>query len=578
MQLDSQTYVKFNKIVLKLAQDFINTPIDKIEGAIDNAIELMAVYCGADRITIYLYNWEQEILYLRNEWTREPKYHVDDTYKVILFSQMSPRILEKHRAGQPYTASVDHKDWQNQDYITDIGKTGAKVTTSIPLSAEGVVLGACVLSRVEDGEEWDDLIISSITIFCEMLTSVLQRLESKRKLIENNKNLRLILDSTNDAIVMLDTKGIILDVNKSFAKRFGESPKLMVGKYWLSFVPETIYGELIQSRVRRLKKVVETGKPVVFEDARDGMTFYNRFYPVFKNGEVSAVTLFSTNITDKMKAIEQAKKTAEYETRLQIQTEFFTNMSHEFKTPLSIILAQLELMKVYLNDEERLQKYLKTAKQNTYRLTRLLENILDIMKLDAGYLKADMRYADIVKIARNITELANFYASAKSISLRFETKLLGYYMAVDQYKTERILLNLLSNALKFTQKGGSITVTVKAKNKGILIIVSDNGEGIPKEKIGIVFHRFMQANTSFIRKAEGSGIGLSLTKSLVELLNGRIWVKSNPGKGSDFYVELPTLQLDGKKDTKEIGGYSTQERVKVEFSDIYFEFSKIENY
>lgn len=574
MESGNQTHVEFNKIVLKLAQDFINLPLDKIDKAIHNAIQMMGAYCGADRITIYLYDWEREILFLRNEWVKEQQYSIDHQYKVMPFSQMTPDIFKRHMTGKPYTASILNND-QNKDYSTDINKTGAKVTTSIPLISEGLVLGTCILSRMEDKNEWDDLVISSITIFCEMLTSVLKRIETKKELIENNVSMRLLLDSTNDAIAMLDTSGIILNVNKSYADRFGTTPERMIGKDWLSYTPGNIYGGLIQSRISWLKKVVETEKPVMFEDVRDGMTFYNRFYPVFKNGEVNAVALFSTDITDKMKVIEHAKKTAEYEARVRIQTEFFTNISHEFKTPLSIILAQLELMKLYMQDEDKMHKYIRAVKQNTYRLTRLLGNLLDIMKLDAGYLKADMHYTDIVTVIKETTELANNYALAKNISLHFETKLLGYYMAVDQYKTEKILLNLLSNAIKFTQKGGRITVTVKGKKNGVLIIVSDTGAGIPKEKIGYIFHRFIQVDTSLAKKAEGSGIGLSLTKLLVELLQGKIWVKSNPGKGSAFFVELPMLKLEEDKNFAEIEGNTIQERVEVEFSDIYFENSKI---
>jgi PAS domain S-box len=561
---------EFNSIVVKLAKDFINLPIDKIEEAIHNAMKMIGGYCGADRITIYLYDWKNEFIYLRNEWARNEKYLIQDKYKIVQFSQMTPHILKKHLAGRPHTASINNNA-QNLNYVTDVIKTGAFVSTSIPLIAEGDVLGSCVLSRMEENTEWPDLVISSITIFCEMLASVLQRIKTNRELVENNVSMRLLLDSTNDGIALLDTSGTILNVNKSFASRFEAIPEQMTGKYWLSFTPEVKYKDLRQARVRLFEKAIKTGQPVAFEDCRDGLTFYNRYYPVLKNGKVSSVALFSTDITDKTRAIEQAKKSAEYQTRMRIQTEFFANISHEFKTPLSIILAELELMNLNKKDEEKLNKYIKAAKQNTYRLTRLVGNLLDLMKLDAGYLKTDLRYTDIVPILKEITDSAIDYASAKSISLQFETKLLGYYMAVDQYKTERIMLNLLSNAIKFTQKGGHIRVTVKGRENGIQIIVSDNGEGIPKEKLGLVFDRFIQADPSLSRKAEGSGIGLSLTKSLVELLKGRIWAKSIPGKGSVFFVELPLQELADKSKFVEVNGYSMQERVEFEFSDIYFE-------
>jgi PAS domain S-box-containing protein len=573
IQFENQMYKEFNKIVLKLARDFINLPINKLEEAIENALKMIGGYSGADRITIYLYDWGKKVMSLRNEWVREPQYHIEEKYKVVPFALMTPYILKKHLVGQHYTASINNNDPLNLNYFTDIRKTGAQVATSLPFIADGMLLGTCVLSKMEEKKEWDELTISSITVFCEMLTSVLQRIESKEKLIENNINMRLLLDSTNDAIVMLDLNGFILDVNKSFAARFKTTTKKMIGKYWLDFVPEQVYGGLVKSRCLHFDEVIKKKQLVVFEDIRDGLTFYNRFYPILKDGEIKAVTLFSTDITDKMKAIEHAKKTTEYETRMRIQTDFFTNISHEFKTPLSIILAELELMQLYPQDNEKMVKYIKAAKQNSYRLTRLVQNFLDISKLDAGYLKANMHYADMVSIIKEITDSVWDYAFAKSISLQFRTKLLGYYMAVDRYITERIMLNLLSNAIKFTPKGGSITVSVKGKDNNVLITVSDNGEGIPKQKLRQIFDRFIQVDTSFARKTEGTGIGLSITKLLVELLGGKISVKSNLGKGSAFFVELPVLELEDKDKLESIESYAIQERVQVEFSDIYVEHS-----
>lgn len=570
MQSEDQKHAEFNGIILKLAQDFINLPINKIEDAIQNAIKMIAQYCSADRIDIFAYDWEKQVLFLRNEWASDPKYSTEKKFKVIPFSHLSRPIFDKHKNGERYTVSISKEHPPSHECFIDVNKTGSMVLTSFPLIGEGTVLGACVLSWKEEENEWNEFTLSSISIFCEMLTSVLLRVERRKEFIENNLNLRLILDSTNDAIMMIDLKGIILDINRSFAKRFGKMPEEVINKKWAEFVPQNMYGTLANERAGYFKKVIATKEPVAFEDLRDGRMFNNRLYPVLKNGQVKAVTVFSTDITDKITAIEEAKKNTENETRMRIKNEFFANMSHEFRTPISVILAQLELMMLRIQDDEKMEKYIKAARQNSYRLVRLVENILDIMKSDAGYLKADLRYDNIVAIIKEVTDLAEKYASAKCISLQFKTKLLGYYMAVDKNKTERIILNLLSNAVKYTQKGGRITVTVKGKRNGILIEVSDSGEGIPKEKQELIFERFVQADASLARKAEGSGIGLSLTKSFVELLRGKIWVKSSPGEGSTFYVELPVQELDNKDYFIEAESRTLQERVEIEFSDIYF--------
>lgn len=567
MHSQDQKHMEFNGIILKLAQDFINLPLNKTEEAIQNAIQMIAIYCGADRISIYSYDWEKQILYLRNEWAREPEYYIDNKFKIIPFSYLSQRIFDKHKSGEWYSASAD-KDPADPDCI--VNEAGALHLTSIPLVAEGTALGACVLSWMGEKKEWDEFASSSVSVFCEMLTSVLLRTQRRQEMIEKNINLRLILDSANDAIMMVDLEGVIIDINTSFAGRFGKTPEEVINKKWIEFIPKETYGNLANERTGYFDKVIATKEPLTFEDGRDGQTFSNRFYPIVKNGEVKAVTVFSTDITYKTKLTEQSKRTAEYEARMRNRQKFFTNMSHEFRTPVSVILAQLELMKLHSQDHDKMDKYIRAAKQNSYRLVRLIENLLDIMKSDAGLLKADLRYANIVAVIKEITELAGIYASLKSITLQFKTKLLGYYMAVDKNKTERIILNLLSNAVKYTQKGGHISVTVKGKQNGILVSVSDNGEGIPKEKHGVIFERFGQVDTSFARKTEGSGVGLSLTKSFVELLKGRIWFTSKPGAGSTFSVELPVQELEGRDDCIKTDSHTVQERVDIEFSDIYF--------
>lgn len=563
--------LEFERMVKTLAQGFINTPIETIDQNINHTLKIIGEYCAADRITIYLYNWEEETIQLHYEWVKEKKYCIDERYKVIPFTQMSPRIFEKHKSGKYDTASVDNNDSTNQYFMTDINKTGALVTTSIPLTVDDKVLGTCILSKMGDKQEWDELILSSIIIFCEMLANVLQRINYEKALIQSNERNKLLLDATNDAFLMLDKAGDILNINMSFAKRYGRTPQEMIGTNWMEYMPEEKYGSLYKQRMRHFINVFKTGEPEIFEDSRDGMTFYNRFYPVFINGAIISVALFSTDITDRIKAIDEARTAAEYQARLKVQTEFFTNLSHEFKTPLSIILVQLELMKLYRSDEEKMDRYLQAATQNAYRITRLVRNLIDITKLDEGYLPAELRLMDIVPILRNITESVNDFALMKSIDLKFKTRLLGYYMAVDKDKIERIMLNLLSNAVKHTEKGGTITVTVKGKENSIIIIVSDTGEGIPKEKQGVIFERFAHADTSLTRRNEGSGLGLYLTKSLVELLKGEIRAESVPGKGSTFIVELPMQEIeDSQSKTIQIEGYDFQKRVEMEFSDIYF--------
>lgn len=257
----------------------------------------------------------------------------------------------------------------------------------------------------------------------------------------------------------------------------------------------------------------------------------------------------------------------------QLITEFFTNISHEFKTPLSIILIELELMDFHLREtgcgySERMQRMGEVMRQNAYRLSRLIQNLLDVTKLDAGFMNINLRNADIVSYVSALTDSVGDAAQKAGIQVYFKSDCSSRLMPIDIEKTERIMLNLLSNAIKHTSEGGRIEVEIMNYKNKVNLSVKDTGEGIPHDKKEIIFDRFRQVNTSLTRSTEGSGIGLSLVKAFVELLKGQIWFESEHGCGSEFFIELPVLPFDEHNAGPHIEGMSMGKKIEMEFSDI----------
>ncbi len=281
----------------------------------------------------------------------------------------------------------------------------------------------------------------------------------------------------------------------------------------------------------------------------------------------------NVELENMVKDFKEKEEKLEYD---KLKTDFFANISHEFKTPLNIIMGAMQLLELYatngtiIDPDLKLDKYLKTMKQNALRLLRLMNNIIDLTKIDSDYFYVELHNYDIVEIIQGVIRSINLYAKVKSVNILFEKKIKEQIMAIDADKIERILLNLLSNALKFTDENGKIEVEVEVRGKSVCISVKDDGIGIQEDKLEVIFHRFRQVDKTFTRNREGSGIGLSLVKSLVEMHKGVINVKSEYGKGSEFIVELPIVTLDEEAQTKMYSEYedSRLERVKVEFSDI----------
>lgn len=227
-----------------------------------------------------------------------------------------------------------------------------------------------------------------------------------------------------------------------------------------------------------------------------------------------------------------------------------------------------------MDDLPKLLRYIKSLRQNTFRLLRLINNLIDITKIDAGFFELNLVNCNIIQIIEEITLSVANYMEGKNIKLTFDTALEEKFMACDPDKIERIMLNLLSNAVKFTEKQGGIWVNICSKQDSILVSVKDTGIGIAPDKKEVIFERFRQIDKSLNRKCEGSGIGLSLVKSLLELHGGRIWVKSKMGEGSEFVFELPSIVYQEEKreisDSFKVPEWKSQiQKINIEFSDIY---------
>lgn len=261
-----------------------------------------------------------------------------------------------------------------------------------------------------------------------------------------------------------------------------------------------------------------------------------------------------------------------------LKTEFFSNLSHEFRTPLNVVMSTLQLLELYSRDSDintiqsKLKKYIKIMKQNCFRQLRLVNNMIDITKLDAGYFELNLQNCNIVSMVENITLSVSEYIKNKSLELVFNTEMKECVIACDLDKLERVILNLLSNSIKFTKEGGCMTVSMYNKEGSVVISIKDTGIGIPEDKLGIIFDRFRQVDKSLTRKQEGSGIGLSIVKSLVELHGGKISVSSEYGKGTEFIIELPLNVLTEDNCVCKVMEDVSRERIErihIEFSDIY---------
>ena len=447
------------------------------------------------------------------------------------------------------------------------GHPGLTAFMGVPFLRNGKVEGIICAANREGGYRSEDL--ENLEAIAPTVFEVLLRKRAEVAHRESEHLLRVVMEGIPQQFYLVDTEQRVVMCNTACQTYTQVHPDEMLGKDTYGIFPDRKFARMIKENDLQ---VIRENRTIVFEESPpNGRTYLTTKTPWRDaDGNILGIIGISHDITDRKTMEEEIKRNAaELEQRNKSMTEFFTNISHELKTPLAIILIQLELMR-QVPQEDKISKCVASATQNAFRLTRLIGNILDMAKIDTGYMKPRLVNTDIVALVADICKSVDPYAKPRFIQMRMRTPLVIKTMPTDTEKMERILLNLLSNAIKHTQSNGRITVSLKEKNDGgVVIAVKDTGEGIPEHKQEIIFDRFAQADTSLSRKAEGSGIGLALTKSMVEMLGGTIRVVSKEGEGCEFIVELPLLPTELCENRMEIISFDLSRKTAMELSDIY---------
>jgi len=278
---------------------------------------------------------------------------------------------------------------------------------------------------------------------------------------------------------------------------------------------------------------------------------------------------------------EQSEKLKELD---QVKSRFFANISHEFRTPLTLIMGPLEQMLTEEEEKEQDRKErVKLMLRNSQRLLNLINQLLDLSKLDSGKMKLQAVRQNIISFLKGLTESFHFLAAQNKLDLTFHPEEEDITLYFDAEKLEKVICNLLSNAIKFTPAGGKITIKVKTNptpagnfpSGCAVILVADTGIGIPQEQLQYIFDRFYQAGIPGEHKQKGSGIGLALTKELVTLHHGEIEVKSSDRSegersGTEFALRLPLGKVHLKpEEIVDLSGITSQQQKTCEVPQLY---------
>lgn len=367
------------------------------------------------------------------------------------------------------------------------------------------------------------------------------------ELIKSERTYKGIINSINEAVYIQDEDGTFLFVNNAAEKMYGFPKDYFIGKN-----PAIISAPNKNNieEVALLVKKAYNGEPQKFNfwGLRSDGSIFPKIVSVtpgefFGKKVVIAVARDITETYNLIEELKIAKEKAEESEKLK--SAFLANMSHEIRTPMNGIIGFSQLLTIpNVSDSHRIE-YAQILNNSCNRLLNTVNDILDISKIDAKQVQINENPFYVKDIFQELYEIhsKSFSTSKIQFSYFIDNKLSNIKIISDNQKTYQILNNLINNALKFT-KQGSVEYGVTLKDNFVEFYVKDTGEGIASNAINKIFDRFVQENSSISRGHEGSGLGLSIAKGLVELLGGQIWVESIKGKGSTFYFTIPFKQFE----------------------------------
>ncbi|MBN2599113.1 MAG: PAS domain-containing sensor histidine kinase, partial [Candidatus Thermoplasmatota archaeon] len=366
------------------------------------------------------------------------------------------------------------------------------------------------------------------------LEDITDRKKVWEELVKSEEKYRILAETSADGVFTTDSLGRLTYVNPSFERLCGRRKSQILATPFRNYLLEdsVYFFQQIFIDVRKKNDKIENVElELVASDG--GITpIEANIAPLTKQAEFSGVVCTVRDITQRREIEDELKKNE------RLKTEFMNIAAHELRSPVTPIKGYLDLIIHDNESNEKIKNWAKISLRNAERLLKLVNDILDVSRLDSDTMRFDMEKIDLVEFLNEIVEDVKPAIMNKKLEFFVNIPSPLPHIIGDKNRLSQVLKNLIGNALKFTDCG-SISLNVEKKDNHIQIAVIDTGIGISKDELRKIFTKFYQAYTGEDRNNEGTGLGLFISKEIIKKHNGEIWAESEIGKGSRFIIQLP---------------------------------------